>query len=374
VDDPDPPLTAGTARRERGPIAEPGDFTAPSLSNADLGELLWRESVDEEGHRRRALERASRASRFWPEEAADLALAGRPLTELRAVGPWVAERIEALLEAPPAVPEPEGTRTGYLTMSQVRRVLDADPWWETTPHADLQVHSTDSDGSLPLREMAAAAQALGRSFIACTDHSESLQIAGGMDAERLRDQGRRIDALNAELAGDGERFRVLKSIEMDVFLDGSGDTDPAVLADLDLVLGAFHTKLRVTDDTTPRYVAALRNPDVHVLAHPTARMYGRRRGLVADWPRVFTEAAELGKAVELDATPARQDLNVDLAKVAVAAGVRWYSIGSDAHNSAELSFLPFGIATAAIAGVPRERILNYRSAADVAEWAATFRR
>lgn len=125
----------------------------------------------------------------------------------------------------------------------------------------------------------------------------------------------------------------------------------------------------MTEDVTERYLAALRNPSVHVLAHPTARMFGRRRGLVADWPRVFEEAARLGKAVELDATPARQDLNVDLARVAVAAGVRWYSIGSDVRSAFELSFLPFGRATAAAAGVPQERVLNYLPVERVQAWA-----
>ena len=101
-------------------------------------------------------------------------------------------------------------------------------------------------------------------------------------------------------------------------------------------------------------------------------MYGRRPGLMADWPRVFAEAARLGKAVELDATPSRQDLNVELARLAVAAGVRWYSIGSDAHSAFELGFLPFGMATGALAGVPRERVLNYRPAAEVRAWAAAL--
>lgn len=338
-------------------------------TNDVIGELLWLASAEESDHRRRALRQASRAARFWPEEAADLAAAGRSLTELRNVGPWVAARIHEMLEAPPTALEPDDTRIGYLTMAQARVILDADPAWEATPHADLQVHSTDSDGSLPMRDMALAARDLGRTFIAATDHSQSLQIAHGMDEERMRDQWRRIAELNDELAATGDGFRVLRSIEMDVFVDGSGDTDPALLAELDLVLGAFHSKLRETDDVTERYLAALRNPSVHVLAHPTARMYGRRRGLVADWPRVFEEAARLGKAIELDATPARQDLNVDLARVAVAAGVRWYSIGSDAHSAFELDFLPFGMAVASAAGVPRERVLNYLSADEVARWA-----
>jgi histidinol phosphatase-like PHP family hydrolase len=102
-------------------------------------------------------------------------------------------------------------------------------------------------------------------------------------------------------------------------------------------------------------------------------MYGRRVGLSADWPRVFAEAAALGKAVEIDATPARQDLSVELARVAVAAGVRWYSIGSDAHVPIEFEFLPFGLAIAALAGVPRDRVLNFLPPADVAAWAAELR-
>jgi histidinol phosphatase-like PHP family hydrolase len=102
-------------------------------------------------------------------------------------------------------------------------------------------------------------------------------------------------------------------------------------------------------------------------------MYGRRTGLRADWPRVFAEAAGRGKAVELDATPARQDLSVELARVAVSEGVRWFSIGSDAHTSLELEFLPFGLATAALAGIPRERILNYRTVEEVVEWGRALR-
>jgi putative hydrolase len=271
------------------------------------------------------------------------------------------------------MPEPDETRRGFLTLAEVRRVLDADPAWEGMPHADLQVHTTDSDGSLPLPEMVGLARSLGRPFMAITDHSKSLTIANGMDEERLADQGRRIDALNAELRAAGDPFRVLRSIEMDVFPDGSPDMEPETLAPLDIVLGAFHSKLRVREDQTDRYLAALRDPTVHVLAHPQARMYGRRSGLRADWHRVFAEAATRGKAVELDATPARQDLSVELAGIAVSEGVRWYSVGSDAHSALELEFLPFGLATAVLAGIPRDRILNYRAADDVVAWGAELR-
>jgi len=340
------------------------------LTNGQLAELLWQAARDEDAHRRRALERASRAARFWTEEAATLEQESRPLTELHAVGPWVAHRMQQWMAAPPPMPEPDLERRGFLTFAEVTRVLGAEPEWTALPCGDLQVHSTDSDGKLPLADMVAAARALGRTFIASTDHSQSLRIANGMDAAALVAHSAMIDRLNEDAVAAGDPFRVLRSIEMDVFEDGSGDMDAAVLRDLDLVLGAFHSKLRVTDDRTERYLAALRNPSVHVLAHPTARMYGRRPGLVADWAKVFDEAARLGKALEIDATPARQDLNVDLARLAVARGVRWFSIGSDAHDAGELAFLPFGLAIAALAGVPRDRVLNYRSPDEIVAWAS----
>ena len=283
-----------------------GGMPRPVLSNAHLAELLWQAAREETAHRSRALERAARAARFWGDEAAAIAESDRSLTELHAVGPWVAHRMHEWLDHPPSIPEPAPDRRGFLTFAEVRRVLDAEPAWETMPHGDLQVHSTDSDGKLPLAGMAVAAKALGRTFIASTDHSQSLRIAKGMDPSELAAHNALIDRLNHDAVADNDPFRVLRSIEMDVFMDGSGDMDAAVLRDLDLVLGAFHTKLRATDDVTERYLAALRNPSVHVLAHPTTRMFGRRVGLVADWARVFDEAARLGKALEIDATPARQ--------------------------------------------------------------------
>jgi histidinol phosphatase-like PHP family hydrolase len=339
------------------------------VTNGELGELLASAATEEADHRRRALERASRAARSWPEEAAEFVATGRSLTDLRAVGPWVAERIQAWLDDPPPIPEPEETRRGFLTYAEVRRTLDADPAWEAEPCADLQMHTTFSDGGLPPDEMVAAARALGRSFVAVTDHSQALTIANGMSAERLAEQGRLIGELNRGFEAEDEPFRVLRSMEVDLFADGTIDMDDATLSSLDLVLGAFHSKLRSKEDETERYLAALRQPRLHILAHPKARMYGRRAGLSADWRRVFAEAARQGKALELDATMARQDLNVELATIARQEGVAWFSIGSDAHTADELGFLPFGMATAALAGIPRDRILNYRTAAFVRAWA-----
>jgi len=319
------------------------------------------------------LERASRAAWFWPEQASEVAGSGRPLTELRAVGPWVAARIEAWLEDPPAT-EPDETRRGFLTYADVRRTLEDDPAREATACADLQMHTTWSDGTLPLEEMVQAARSLGRPFVAVTDHSQALTIANGMTPAELAEQARAIDALNVGFEANGDAFRVLRSMEVDLFPDGTLDMDDDSLAGLDLVLGAFHSQLRSKDDQTGRYLAALGQPRLDVLAHPKARMYGRRVGLVADWHRVFAEAARLGKALELDATVWRQDLSVELATLAREEGVEWFTIGSDAHAARELELLPFGMAIAELAGIPRERILNYRRVDFVRRWVQERRR
>jgi histidinol phosphatase-like PHP family hydrolase len=338
------------------------------MTNADLAELLRRAAQDEQpDHRRRALDRAGRAALFWPDEVSALVGRDEDLTSLRAVGPWVASRIRQWLDDGVEPPEPEEIRRDFLTLARARVVLAESSGWAEGLQADLQMHTTWSDGATSLRTMAEAVGAAGYRFAAITDHSKSLRIARGMSEDELARQGVEIRALNRELRESGSDLQLLRSIEMDVFVDGSGDMDPAALQELDLVLGAFHTKLRDDSDQTERYLAALRNPDVHVLAHPRARKFGRRLGLTADWPRVFAEAAALDKALEIDASPDRQDLNVELLRIARDAGAR-VSIGTDAHQPAELAFMEFGLAAAILADVPKERILNFASREDVLAW------
>jgi DNA polymerase (family 10) len=307
----------------------------------------------------------------WPEELAEVAASGRPLTGLPRVGPWVGRALELLFENPPEdMPEPPPLRQGFLTRSEARAVLaDDDGDWQGALKADLQMHTTYSDGAATLREMAEASGALGYEFIAVTDHSKGLAIANGMDEDRLAEQAADIAALNQELENAGRPPRVLHSIEMNLSPQGEGDMEPDALARLDLVLGAFHSKLRLREDQTDRYLAAVRNPTVHVIAHPRCRIYGRRAGLWCDWERVFQETAALDKAFEVDSSPYRQDLDVDLLRLAVDAGIR-ISIGTDAHSIYELGYMEFGLAAAILAGVPRERILNFQPVADVLSWAA----
>jgi histidinol phosphatase-like PHP family hydrolase len=231
------------------------------------------------------------------------------------------------------------------------------------------MHTTWSDGAAPLREVVAEAEALWHyDFIAITDHSKGLRIAGGMDERQLADQGHDIARVNQELDARGSQLRVLQSIEMNLSPEGAQDMEPEALAALDLVLAAFHSKLRSTDDQTDRYIRALRNPTFHVLAHPRGRVFNRRRGLAADWPRVLQAAAEEGKALEIDAHPSRQDMDPELLELARDAGV-WITIGTDAHLLRELQYVEFGVALAIRAGFPRERILNYQPLQSVLDWA-----
>jgi hypothetical protein len=142
--------------------------------------------------------------------------------------------------------------------------------------------------------------------------------------------------------------------------------DPMVLAGLDLVLGAFHSKLRLKDDQTERYIRGLDNPDIQVLAHPRGRIYNFRAGLSCDWERVARRAAATGTALEIDAYPDRQDLDVERLRIVAAEGA-WVSIGTDAHTPGELVFLEIGIAAAILAGVSRDRILNLLSARELSD-------
>ena len=341
-------------------------------TNAQIAELLASAAEEQEGHRGRALDRAARAAFYWPEEAAAVHAVGRPLTELALVGPWLARLIASWLDEPPDVPEPPSLRRGFLTLADVRTTLSENPDWLPALRADLQMHTTYSDGKAALPEMVSEARTYGYEHVAITDHSKGLPIARGMDEARLAAQGYEIGRLNEELDASGQSFRVLRAIEMNVSPEGEGDMDIEALRSLDLVLGAFHSKLRVTEDQTDRYVAALRNPTLNVLAHPRGRRFGVRLGLQADWRRVFEAAIEQDKALEIDAYPDRQDLDVELLELARDVGVR-ISIGTDAHSTSELRFREYGVAAAIRAGISRDRILNYLPRDALLAWAAESR-
>jgi len=229
-----------------------------------------------------------------------------------------------------------------------------------------------SDGGSTITEMTKAAIERGYEYIAITDHSKGLKIAGGISETQLEQQAEEIRSLSASLAAAGKKFRVLRSIELNLNPQGVGDMSCEALNQLDIVLGCFHSALRKTEDQTNRYLAALRNPDVHILGHPRGRVYNFRLGLIANWPAIFEEAAELDKAFEIDGYPDRQDLSPDLVQLAAKAGCR-VSLGTDSHGASQLRFMDFSAASALLGSLKPERILNFMSAEELIRWVQSLR-
>lgn len=337
------------------------------MDNAGVAELLALASEQAEGNLQKALRRASRRALTWPVEVVDLAERGE-IQSLEGVGPHLERLLTRWLEEDEPAPTPPPTRSGFLTLTRVRKILSAHPGLKLK--GDLQSHTTWSDGGVTVAELAGLSAAEGMSYQAVTDHSKGLKIAGGMDEEELTRQGYEIEDVNERYRSGG--FRLLRSIEMNLSVTGEGDMEPESLAGLDLVLASFHSKLRVKEDQTDRYLAALANPHVHILGHPQGRMYNFRTGLSADWRRVMAEATRFGKAVEVDAFPDRQDLKVELLEIAAEEGTT-VSIGSDSHWPGQIGFVEFGLAAALEAGIPPERILNLKDVDGLLEWVGELR-
>jgi len=343
------------------------------LSNTDIAELLAQQAEDETGTLSRAYRRASRSAFLWPEEVSHLVAQNRSLTELRSIGPFMEKQIRNWIdEAPRQAKTVPALRRDFISMAEARHLLAGRPSWSEKLRGDLQMHSRWSDGSATIAEMADAAKERSYEYIAITDHSKGLKIAGGIDERALKRQGMEIAKVNVALSKAGAHLRVLRSIEMNLNPRGEGDMSPDCLFGLDIVLGSFHSALRKTEDQTERYLAALRNPHFHILGHPRGRIYNFRVGLKADWPRVFAEAARLDKAVEIDCYPDRQDLNVKLLKLARDHGTH-ISLGTDAHHGWQLEFIDLGLAAALRAKIPPDRILNFMPMLELRAWAQSVR-
>jgi putative hydrolase len=230
---------------------------------------------------------------------------------------------------------------------------------------DLQMHSTYSDGSDPLSAIVEACLERGYSYSAVTDHSYGLPIAGGVSMADLRRQYREIGEINRRYAG---RFVLLKGIEANVASDGALDMKPEEIATLDIVVASPHSALRSSADQTPRMVAAVSHPGVHVLGHPRGRKFGTRHGVMARWDEIFSAAAEHEVAVEIDGDPSRQDVDFELARLALDAGCV-FALDSDAHSTRDLVYAETAVAHARLAGIPKARIINCWPVEQLLEWA-----
>ena len=336
-------------------------------SNAEIAELLSREVNEASYILQRAYRRAARSALLWEVEARDLVAQKRSLTELAHIGPFLQKQIRQWIQRKQHPPRPPPLRKEFLTLAESRLRLAKVASWRMRLRGDLQMHTNWSDGSGDIRAMAEAAIARGYEYIAITDHSKGLSIANGINEAKLKKQAAEIEAVNCELRANGRSLTVLHSIEMNLNPLGEGDMEPAALRSLDIVLGSFHSALRRKDDQTERYLAALRNPHIQILGHPRGRIYNYRSGLSADWETVFHEATRLGKVVEIDAYPDRQDLNLSLLKIAKRCGTR-VSMGTDAHHPWQLEFIDLALAAALVAKISPERIVNFMPVKELRAW------
>lgn len=222
---------------------------------------------------------------------------------------------------------------------------------------DLHMHTTASDGKASLEEMITAAQQRGLKYIAITDHSKRVSMAGGLDAKRLRAQWAEIDRLRGQIAG----IEVLKGIECDILERGGMDLPDDVLAEADWVVASVHYGQKQSlEQITERILGALENPHVDILAHPTGRLINRREPYAVDMEQVIAAAAAHGKFLELNANPARLDLHDLHCAAAKRHGVP-IVISTDAHHTAGLDVMRYGILQARRGGLTANDVANART-------------
>ncbi|PYJ34111.1 MAG: hypothetical protein DME79_04805 [Verrucomicrobia bacterium] len=212
------------------------------LSNIQIAELLALQAECESGFLSRAFRRAARSAFLWPVEAAELVAQNRSLTELRAIGPFIEKQIRRWFDKPPrSSGRTPAIRRDFISLAEARQLLAMKPEWAKNLRGDLQMHTRWSDGSGTVAEMADAAIERSYEYIAITDHSKGLKIAGGIDERALKKQGAEIAKLNTALRESRGILVVLHSIEMNLNRCGEGDMSPESLSALDIVLASFHS-------------------------------------------------------------------------------------------------------------------------------------
>jgi DNA polymerase (family 10) len=223
---------------------------------------------------------------------------------------------------------------------------------------DLQVHSNNSDGTATIEEMAKAARQFGLDYIAMTDHTKSLAMAGGLDEKELLSQAEKIRELNDRLDG----VCVLASAEVNIMKDGTLDIANNVLDKLDIVGAAIHSNFGLPVEVqTERLVMAAKNPSVDIIFHPTGRLINKREGYPVDITKLIEAAKDTNTALEIDAHYNRLDLKDDYVRLAVQNGVKLV-IDSDAHHPIHYAFLQFGIGQARRGWAKKSDVLNTLSA------------
>ncbi|RJP28727.1 MAG: DNA polymerase/3'-5' exonuclease PolX [Candidatus Omnitrophota bacterium] len=219
---------------------------------------------------------------------------------------------------------------------------------------DLHVHSKWSDGINSIEEMAYAAKGAGYSYIAVTDHSQSLKVAGGLSIGDLRKKKKEIDKINSKL----NNFRVLYGTEVDIDSEGNIDYDDDILKEFDIVVAAIHTGFKQARiQITSRLVRACNNKYVNIIAHPTGRLWGVRPSYDVDWEKVLSVARDTNTTLEINSFAQRLDLDSHDARRAAESGVK-LAINTDSHDIGHLKSIKFGVGVARRAWLKKEDVIN----------------
>ncbi len=222
-------------------------------------------------------------------------------------------------------------------------------------------HTTYSDGGNSIEEMARAARALGLKYLGLADHSQSLTVANGLSPQRVRQQQAEIDTVNQRLKG----IKILKGTECDILPDGRLDFNDDLLATFDYVVASVHSHFKQSrEEMTARIIKAIRNPYVTMLGHATGRLLLRREGYPVDLEAVLQAAAETRTMVEINAHPARLDLDWIHCKRAKALGVKLV-INPDAHSTEEIALYRYGVDVARRGWLEKGDVFNTKSATEV---------
>ena len=209
----------------------------------------------------------------------------------------------------------------------------------TDIRGDVQMHTDATDGKNTLAEMVAACAARGYEYIAITDHTKAVRVAGGLTKGGFHKQSYAIDAIRKRIS----QPVVLKGAEVDILDDGSLDLDDETLAEFDLVIVSVHSRFNMSKgEMTRRIVRALRHPRVHILGHPTGRLIGKREPYPVDMPEIIKAARDYGVMLEINAQPHRLDLNDLHVQMARASGVKLV-VNTDAHRIQELDWMRYGV-------------------------------
>lgn len=219
---------------------------------------------------------------------------------------------------------------------------------------DFHMHTTWSDGAYSIREMVEACRSKGYSHMVITDHTQYLKVANGLTPERLRMQIAEIRSINEEY----DDIEVFCGTEMDILPDATLDFDDELLKELDFVIASIHSNFnQPQEQIMDRLHAAIKNPYVHMIAHPTGRIIGQRDGYSPDVPQLIEWAKQYDKILELNGNPHRFDLSVDYLKMAQDAGVK-VAINTDAHVIAQLDHMRIGVQYAQKAWLKKETVVN----------------